>query len=46
MTRCLFDDRNLHATACSPEMTNVRYAIEAWFFAPSMYPSDQVPVVF
>lgn len=42
----LFDERNLHATACSPEMTQDRYAIEAWFFAPSRYPSDQVPVVF
>jgi hypothetical protein len=42
----LFDDRNLHATACSPEMTKDRYAIEAWFFAPSAYPADQVPVVF
>jgi hypothetical protein len=42
----LFDDRNLHATACSPSMTKDRYAIEAWFFAPSAYPTDQVPVVF
>jgi hypothetical protein len=42
----LFDDRNLHATACSPAMSKDRYAIEAWFFAPSAYPSDQVPVVF
>jgi hypothetical protein len=42
----LFDDRNLHATACSSEMTGARYALEAWFFAPSKYPSDQVPVVF
>jgi hypothetical protein len=42
----LFDDRNLHATACSPQMTGPRYALESWFFAPSHYPSDQVPVVF
>jgi hypothetical protein len=42
----LFDERNLHATACGPEMTENRYAIEAWFFAPSCYPADQVPLVF
>jgi hypothetical protein len=42
----LFDERNLHATACSPAMTADRYAVEAWFFAPSTYPSDQVPLVF
>jgi hypothetical protein len=42
----LFDERNLHATACSPEMTADRHAIEAWFFAPSKYPGDQVPVLF
>jgi hypothetical protein len=27
-------------------MTGARYALESWFFAPSNYPSDQVPVVF
>jgi hypothetical protein len=42
----LFDDRNLHSTACGPQMTGVRYALESWFFAPSNYPSDQAPVVF
>jgi hypothetical protein len=42
----LFDERNLHATACSPAMTASRYAVEAWFFAPSAYPADQVPLVF
>jgi hypothetical protein len=42
----LFDERNLHATACAPEMTASRHAVEAWFFAPSRYPSDQVPLVF
>jgi hypothetical protein len=42
----LFDERNLHATACGPEMTASRHAVEAWFFAPSQYPADQVPVVF
>jgi hypothetical protein len=42
----LFDDRLLHATAAEPSMTNDRYALEAWFFAPSCYPPDQVPVLF
>jgi hypothetical protein len=42
----LFDERNLHATACAPTMTENRYAVEAWFFAPSCYPADQVPLVF
>jgi hypothetical protein len=42
----LFDDRNLHATACAPEMQASRYAVEAWCFAPSQYPADQVPLVF
>ena len=42
----LFDDLFLHRTAISPEMTRERYAIESWFFAPSHYPLDQVPVTF
>jgi hypothetical protein len=42
----LFDDFNLHSTAVSPEMTDTRYAIESWFFAPSTYPHSQVPVYF
>jgi hypothetical protein len=42
----LFDERNLHATAVSPTMSKPRHAIEAWFFAPSHYPPDQVPLVF
>jgi hypothetical protein len=42
----LFDDFNLHSTAVSPEMTESRYAIESWFFAPSTYPHSQVPVYF
>jgi hypothetical protein len=42
----LFDDLNLHRTATSPEMTEPRYAIESWFFAPSSYPTAQVPIVF
>jgi hypothetical protein len=42
----LFDDFFLHQTGVSPGMTRDRYAIESWFFAPSTYPHDQVPVVF
>jgi len=33
----LFDHMNLHRTATDPAMTHDRYAIEAWFFAPSTY---------
>jgi hypothetical protein len=42
----LFDDFFLHQTGVSPGMTQERYAIESWFFAPSTYPHDQVPIVF
>jgi len=42
----LFDDLFLHRTAIEPTMTRPRYAIEAWFFAPSVYPSGQVPIVW
>jgi Phytanoyl-CoA dioxygenase (PhyH) len=37
----LFDQYFLHRTANDPEMTNQRYAIETWFFAPSAYPADR-----
>ena len=36
----------LHRTGVSPGMTRTRYAIESWFFAPSTYPQDQVPILF
>ena len=42
----LFDDFFLHQTGVSPGMTKERYAIETWFFAPSTYPHDQIPIVF
>ncbi len=42
----LFDERFLHRTAADPTMTQERYAIESWFFAPSQYPAEQVPLVF
>ncbi|MDQ1382216.1 MAG: hypothetical protein QOJ71_2935 [Actinomycetota bacterium] len=41
-----FDERFLHRTAVSEGMTRERYAIESWFFAPSHYPDDQLPLVF
>jgi hypothetical protein len=42
----LFDDFFLHATWVRPEMPNPRYAVESWFFSPSSFPSDYVPLVF
>jgi hypothetical protein len=42
----LFDDLFLHRTGVSPGMTRDRYTIESWFFAPSTYPDEQIPVVF
>ena len=33
----IFDHMNLHRTAVDPGMLNDRYAIEAWFLAPSTY---------
>lgn len=40
-----FDEMNLHRTAVDDGMTRDRYAIEAWFFAPSSYPLGQIPVL-
>lgn len=42
----LFDELLLHRTALEPTMTQPRYAIESWFFAPSTYPDGQVPIVW
>lgn len=42
----LFDELCLHRTALEPTMTRARYAIESWFFAPSVYPAGQVPLVW
>jgi hypothetical protein len=41
----LFDHLMLHRTASNDSMTDPRYAIETWFFAPSAYPAEQVPLV-
>jgi ectoine hydroxylase-related dioxygenase (phytanoyl-CoA dioxygenase family) len=40
----LFDELLLHGTALSPEMTDMRYAVECWFFGPSAFPSEYPPV--
>jgi hypothetical protein len=40
----LFDDLFLHSTATSPEMTEIRYAVETWFFAPTGFPNDYIPL--
>jgi hypothetical protein len=42
----LFDQFTLHRTAASPTMTRERYAVESWFFAPSTYPYEQIPLLF
>jgi hypothetical protein len=34
----LFDEKFLHRTAKDPAMTRTRYAVETWFFAPSIFP--------
>jgi hypothetical protein len=34
------------ATGIAPTMTSERFAIESWFFAPSTYPYEQVPIAF
>ena len=42
----LFDHLLLHRTGVRPNMTMPRYAIEAWFAAPSSYPPDQMPIAY
>jgi hypothetical protein len=42
----LFDHMFMHRTASDPAMSRERYALETWFFAPSAYPDDQLPLVF
>ncbi len=41
----LFDHLMLHRTGIRPGMTQQRWALENWFFAPSSYPADQEPLV-
>jgi len=42
----LFDHMLLHRTSVNPAMTRDRYALEAWFAAPSSYPADQIAIAF
>ena len=42
----LFDELFLHRTAGGEHIQRERYAIESWFFAPSAYPPDYLPLVF
>jgi len=42
----LFDHIFLHQTGSDPSMPNPRYAIESWFFGPSSYPENYVPIAF
>ena len=42
----LFDHLCLHRTAVDPGMERLRYAIESWFFAASVYPvGSQTPIL-
>lgn len=41
-----FDHYNLHRTAFGTDHTEVRYALESWFFAASRAPAKQIPVFF
>jgi hypothetical protein len=41
----MFDHTFMHRTAASPQMTKDRHGVEMWFFAPSLYPSTQIPLV-
>jgi hypothetical protein len=40
----LFDEYFLHTTAADSSMLNVRYAIEAWLFAPAGFPDQYAPL--
>jgi hypothetical protein len=40
----LFDELFLHQTGSDPGMEKPRYAIESWFFGPSAFPQDYVPI--
>jgi hypothetical protein len=40
-----FDHFCLHRTAAEPGMSRLRYGIESWFFAPSVYPEGSTALV-
>lgn len=41
----LFDHLTLHTTGVRPGMTRPRWAIETWLFAPSCFPTEQLPIL-
>ena len=41
----LFDQMMLHRTGLRTGMTQDRWALETWFFAPTDYPLDRVPLL-
>jgi hypothetical protein len=42
----IFDELCLHSTAVESSMTEPRYALECWFFGPSAFPDDYVPLAY
>jgi hypothetical protein len=42
----VFDHLLVHRTGASRDMPHERHAIESWFFAPSAYPVDQLPILY
>jgi hypothetical protein len=42
----IFDHLFLHQTGSDESMTQTRYAIESWFFTPSAFPEEYVPLAF
>jgi hypothetical protein len=41
----IFDERFMHRTALGPDLTEDRYALECWFFAPSHATADYTPLL-
>jgi hypothetical protein len=41
----LFDQVYVHSTDKREGLTDLRYAIETWFFTPSTFPDNQIPIV-
>lgn len=41
----LFDQVFVHSTDKRENLTDLRYAIETWFFTPSTFPDNQIPIV-
>ena len=40
----IFDHMNVHRTHQTPDMREVRYALECWTFAPDHFPKTQTPI--